>query len=92
MSELGDALNQLEEAAKRVRDAVDSTLSDLAHSFEGVVDEIHKDDTDTSAPAEAPVEVPAGDVANPDGSVTHADGTVTRADGVHLNADGTPVV
>lgn len=90
MSELGDALNQLEDAAGRVRSAVEAALSDLAHSFDGLVDEVHKDDTDAVATdtAEAPV---AGDVPNPDGSVSHADGTVTGADGVRRNPDGTPV-
>lgn len=93
MSELREALDALEEAAKRVRDAAETTFSNVADQVNAVVDEFHENNggnevTDTTTG----VATTNGDVTNADGSVTHADGTVTRTDGVVVNAQGQPVV
>jgi hypothetical protein len=82
LSELSDALRELEAATQRVRDAASHTLTDVAAKVNEVVGEF--DSTEASGTAN-----PDGTVTNSDGSVTHPDGTVVHADGSRTMPDGT---
>lgn len=89
MSEqLNEALAAFDEAAARVRDAIDAARAE-ADEAEQHLQAVVDGQADTSGQDAA--QAAQGDVAQPDGSVLHPDGTRTLPDGSRVDANGNVV-